>query len=155
MVIRDVMAGAWRSCARKGSWHWIRFAALLAVSWFAGQALKDSPYLTDLRYWVYRHQIDLSNHGPVYPRRTALVVLDDADYWGADFAGRTPLKRGELALILDRLREAGANTVVLDIDLRAPHRTEPGFDFPDYQTEDAALLPAVIRICNADSSVLL
>jgi hypothetical protein len=155
MIIRDVIAGAWKACARKGRWHWIRFSVLLAVSWFAGQALKESPYLTDLRYWVYRHQIALSNHGPVYPRRTALVVLDDGDYWGADFSGRTPLKRGELALILDRLREAGANTVVLDVDLRAPHRTEPGFEFPDYQKEDSALLAAVGRMCDAGRNVVL
>jgi hypothetical protein len=155
MIIRDVIAGAWRACARKGRWHWIRFAVLLAVGWFAGQALKESPYLTDLRYWVYRHQIELSNHGPVYPRRTALVVLDDGDYWGTDFSGRTPLKRGELALILDRLREAGANTVVLDVDLRAPHRAEPGFEFPDYQKEDSDLLAAVGRMCDAGRNVVL
>lgn len=155
MTIRDVIAGAWKACARKGLWHWIRFAVLMAVGWFAGQALKESPYLTDLRYWVYRHQIPLSNHGPVYPRRTVLVVLDDADYWGADFSGRTPLKRGELASILDKLREAGANTVALDVDLRAPHRTEPGFEFLDYQKEDAALLAAVGRMCDAGRNVVL
>jgi CHASE2 domain-containing sensor protein len=155
MIIRDVFAGAWKACVRKGRWHWIRFAILLAASWFAGQVLKESPQLTDLRYWVYRHQIELSNHGPVYPRRTALVVLDDGDYWGSDFSGRTPLKRGELALILDRLREAGANTIVLDVDLRAPHRTEPGFEFPDYQKEDSALLAAVGRMCDAGRIVVL
>jgi hypothetical protein len=158
MIIRNVFSGAWKACARKGRWHWIRFAVLLAVSWFAGQALKESPYLTDLRYWVYRHQIELSNHGPVYPRRTALVVLDDGDYWGADFSGRTPLKRGELALILDRLREAGANTVVLDVDLRATHNLESGFKFPDfkdYQDEDTALLDAVGRMCDAGRNVVL
>jgi CHASE2 domain-containing sensor protein len=155
MTVRGIIAGAWKSCARKGRWHWIRFALLLAVSWFAGQALKDSPYLTDLRYWVYRHQLELSNRGPVYPRRTALVVLDDADYWGVDFAGRSPLKRGELASILDRLREAGANTVVLDVDLRAPHLTEPAFEFPDYQKEDSELLAAVGRMCDAGRSVVL
>lgn len=156
MVIRDVIVGAWKSCARKGPWHWIRFAALLVVGWFAGHALKESPYLTDLRYWVYRHQLELSQHGPVYPRRTALVVLDDADYWGADFAGRSPLKRGELALILDRLREAGANAVVLDVDLRAPHRTDPDFDFPDYrETEDPALQTAIDRICGEGRKVVL
>ena len=158
MIVRDVIAGVWTSCARKGLWHWIRFAVLLAIGWFAGQALKDSPYLTGLRYWVYRNQIELSNHGPVYPRRTALVVLDDDDYWGTDFSGRSPLKRGELAAILDRLREAGANTVVLDVDLRATHSAEPGFkfaDFKDYQDEDSILLEAVGKMCDAGRNVVL
>ena len=44
---------------------------------------------------------------------------------------------------------------MLDVDLRAPHRTQPAFDFPDYETEDAALLAAVGRMCDAGRSVVL
>jgi CHASE2 domain-containing sensor protein len=143
------------SITRKGTWHWSRFAALMVLGWFAGHALKQTSYLTGVRYWLYRHQLMLQSGAPGYPRRTAVVLLEDADYWGPDFAARSPLKRDQLAKILDTLRLAGVNTIVLDVDLRSPDASQPDLDFADYRPEDAALLASVRALCSAGQTIVL
>ena len=132
MSLASLSRSVWQSIIRKGSWHWGRFAVLMILGWFAGHALKRSPYLTDFRYWLYRHELQLQSRTTDYPRTTAVVVLDDSDYWGADLAGRSPLKRDRLAKILDTLRLASVNTVVLDVDLRSPDEREVTHDGRDY-----------------------
>jgi len=93
---------------------------------FASHWLKehDTP-LTDLGYRLYRYQLRLQSRAPDCPRRTTVVTIDDDDYWGNDFAGRSPLRRDLLAKILDKLSQATVNTVVLDVDLRSPDPEHP------------------------------
>jgi hypothetical protein len=132
----------------------VRFACLLVLGWYGGQFLKDSPSLTGLRYWMYRQQLKLDALGTTHPQKTVIVLLDDEDYWGPEFEGRTPLKRDVLAEILDKLWDAGVNTVAIDVDLRSPYRTKPDFDFPTYKDEDAKFLSAVGSMCSGRNVVL-
>jgi hypothetical protein len=155
MIAREALLKAKRVLVRKGLWHWLRFVCLLGIGFYLGHELQESSRLTDLRYWLYRQQLYLTSRAPVSPRRTALVLLDDEDYWSAEFAGRAPLNRDRLAEILDRLREAGVNTVALDVDLRSPYSDHPDFDFPQYRQEDAALMAAIGRMCDAGRNVVL
>jgi CHASE2 domain-containing sensor protein len=83
------------------------------------------------------------------------VLIGDEDYWSDRLEARKPLKRDQLAELLDRLTQAGANTVVIDIDLRVPVPDQPGYEFPTYATEDAKLLAAVDRMCKAGGHVVL
>jgi CHASE2 domain-containing sensor protein len=110
-----------RPFTRKGWGHWIRFALLLAGAGYAGHVLSTGTWLTTFRYTIYHRQLMMRDRSQLYPRRTALVVLDDADYWGDSFEARTPLKRNELALLIDKLDAAGVNTVALDVILSSPH----------------------------------
>jgi CHASE2 domain-containing sensor protein len=144
-----------RPFTRKGWGHWIRFALLLAAAGYAGHLLGTSTWLTTFRYSIYHRQLMMRDRSQMYPKRTALVLLNDDDYWGNDYQSRTPLKRGQLAQIIDQLNAAGVNTVALDVDLRSPQPKKPGFEFPDYQDEDKLLFNAIRSMCAADRHVVL
>lgn len=144
-----------RPITRKGPGYWIRFAVLLAAGWYVGHLLSGSKWLTQLRYALYHRQLMTRNRTELYPQRTALVLLDDDDYWSDDFQARSPLKRNVLADLLDRLDTAGVKTVALDVDLRSPLPTTPEFEFPDYKDEDAKLIEAIGRMCAAHRHVVL
>lgn len=144
-----------RPFTRKGWGHWLRFALLLTAAGFAGHLLSTSRWLTPFRYWIYHRQLLMRDRSRLYPQRTALVLLNDDDYWSDTFQARSPLKRGQLANLVDRLREVGANTVALDVDLRSPIPKQPGFEFDDYKAEDALLIAAIGRMCQAGRHVVL
>jgi CHASE2 domain-containing sensor protein len=155
MSLKSAFATFGRSILRKGIWHWVRFAILLVVAYFAGHALKKLPQLTGFRYWIYRHQIQMQHGAPDYPRRTAVVAIEDTDFWGPEFAGRSPLRRDLIAKILDKLRLAGVNIVVLDIDLRSPDPTLKNLDFETYKHEDDTLTDAIKAMCTAGQSLVI
>jgi CHASE2 domain-containing sensor protein len=140
---------------RKGWGHWLRFALLLIAGGYAGHLLSKSTSLTQFRYWIYHRQLMMRDHSQTYPQRTALVLLNDDDYWGDSYQSRTPLKRGQLADLMDKLGEAGVNTVALDVDLRSPLPEKPEFEFPDYKAEDAQLFTAIRRMCAGGRHVVL
>jgi CHASE2 domain-containing sensor protein len=140
---------------RKGWGHWLRFAVLLAAAGYLGHVLGTSAWLTTFRYSIYHRQLMMKDRSQMYPKRTALVLLNDDDYWGDDYQSRSPLKRGQLARVLDKLNAAGVNTVALDVDLRSPHPDDPGFEFRDYQDEDKLLFEAIKSMCAADRHVVL
>ena len=114
-----------RPFTRKGWWHWLRFALLLAAASYVGHLLSTSPWLTEFRYTMYHRQLLMRDRSQLYPTRTALVLLNDDDYWSDTFQARTPLKRGQLAELMDKLEAAGVNTVALDVDLRSPLPDKP------------------------------
>lgn len=144
-----------RPFTRKGWWHWLRFVLLLAAASYVGHLMSSSPLLTEFRYSMYHRQLLMRDRSQLYPTRTALVLLDDDDYWGDTFQARTPLKRAELAAIIDKLDEAGVNTVALDVDLRSPLPEKPNDEFADYADEDLKLLAAVGNMCSAGRHVVL
>jgi CHASE2 domain-containing sensor protein len=140
---------------RKGWGHWLRFALLLFAAGYAGHLLSTSTWLTEFRYFIYHRQLMMRAPSQLYPKRTALVLLNDDDYWGDSYQSRTPLKRGELANVINRLDDAGVNTVALDVDLRSPHPKDAGFEFHDYEDEDKLLFAAIKRMCAAGRHVVL
>ena len=144
-----------RPFTRKGWGHWLRFALLLGAAGYSGHLLSTSAWLTQFRYTIYHRQLMMRDDSQLYPKRTALVLLNDDDYWGNTFQSRTPLKRGALAELVDKLEDAGVSTVALDVDLRSPRPQEPGFEFGDYAAEDAQLFAAIGRMCKAGRHVVL
>ena len=134
----------------------MRFALLLTAAGYAGHLLGTYTWLTTFRYSIYHRQLMMrGGRSQMYPKRTALVLLNDDDYWGEDYASRTPLKRGQLAEVVNKLNDVGVNTVALDVDLRSPHPTDGGFEFHDYKDEDALLIKAIKGMCAADRHVVL
>jgi hypothetical protein len=134
----------------------------LVVGIFAGHWLGSSSWFTQVRYKLYPYQIFTWNQSSLHPRHTALVLLDDGDYWGDRFQARTPLKRDALAELISQLDMAGVNTVVLDVDLRSPHPWDPNFEFPDYTNgggkqkgEDEQLFEAIQHMCSEGRYVVL
>jgi hypothetical protein len=153
--VKPMLQKAVRPFVRKGPMHWIRFAALLALASYLGHVLGESNRYTDLRYAIYQDQLKLQRRGQAYPQHTVLVLLDDDDYWGNEFEGRRPLKRDQLAALIDRLDQAGVNTVAVDIDLRSSRPDAPSFDYPGYRAEDQVLLGALRRMCDHGGHVVL
>jgi CHASE2 domain-containing sensor protein len=149
--IRDVV----RPFARKGLWHWLRFALLLAGGVLLGHVLNNAPWLTQVRYSLYHREMLMRDQSQLYPKRTALVLLNDDDYWGDAYQSRTPLKRDVLADLIDKLNGLGVSTVALDVDLRSPRPDDPNFEYSDYQAEDAKLLAAIDRVCKAGHHAVL
>jgi CHASE2 domain-containing sensor protein len=144
-----------RPLLRKGWGHWLRFALLLTGGVLLGHVLNHAPWLTQVRYTLYHRQMLMRDRSEIYPKRTALVLLDDDDYWGDTYQSRTPLKRDVLADLLDKLNSLGVNTVALDLDLRSPRPDDPNFEYADYHAEDAKLLAAIGRMCAAGHHVVL
>ena len=140
---------------RKGPVYWIRFAALLALASYLGHVLGQSDRYTDLRYAIYQWQVKLQQRKHFSPQHTVLLLLDDDDYWSVQYQGRRPLKRDRLAGLVDRLNEAGASSVAVDIDLRSPLPEMPEYEFPDYRQENQELIAAVQRMCARGRQVVL
>jgi hypothetical protein len=144
-----------RPVVRKGLWHWVRFAFMLALGSYLGHELSRSDRFTDWRYALYQKQVRWERRGPIYPKYTALVLLNDDDYWSDEYQARAPLKRNKLATLLDRLNDAGVNTVAFDVFMTSPHPNDPSYDFPDYAHEDDVFFQAVQRMCDAGRHVVL
>ncbi len=155
MPILDRSRNVLRLFTRKGWGHWLRFALLLTAGGWLGHVLNDAPWLTQVRYSLYHKEMMMRDRSQLYPQRTALVLLNDDDYWGDSYQSRTPLKRDVLAGLVDKLNALGVNTVALDVDLRSPHPEDAGFEFEDYRAEDAKLLAAIGRMCAAGHHVVL
>ena len=153
--LRTLFAKATRPITRKGWMHWVRFAALLALGSYLGHVLSESDRFTDWRYWLYQKQVRWERRGPVYPRYTALVLLNDDDYYSDDYQARSKYKRDKLATLLDRLNAAGVNTVAFDIFFDSPFPKRPDYEFPDYRAGDAAFFAAIDRMCTAGGHVVL
>jgi hypothetical protein len=151
----SIFKTATRPVVRKGWGHWLRFALLLVAGSYIGHELSDSPRFTDWRYWLYQKQVRFERRGPVYPKYTALVLLDDDDYWSEDYQARSKIKRDKLAAMLDRLNAAGVNTVAFDVFMESPHPEKPDYEFPDYRTENDIFYHALERMCAAGRHVVL
>jgi CHASE2 domain-containing sensor protein len=144
-----------RPVARKGWWHWIRFGLLLAAGAYVGNLLSDSPSFTNIRFKMYQFQTRMQRGGPTYPQHTVLVLLNDEDFWGPRFESREPLKRDQLAALLDKLNQAGAETVALDLDFFSPIPDKPDYEYPGFLAEDQVLKAAIKRMCDAGRYVVL
>ena len=159
MKKRELFNKLWRNQTSHGYGFLAFRIALLMGSILLSLALDENPNLTTLRYRLYQYQMHFARNPELPPERVAVITIDDADYWGSGFEGRSPLNRNELAAILDKLRAASVNTVVLDVDLRSPCPDAKGQcpgdgtkqqaqavstvnaqDFAIYQSEDAALI---------------
>jgi CHASE2 domain-containing sensor protein len=140
---------------RKGWRHWLRFAIMLTLGSYLGHELSKSDRFTDWRYALYQKQVRWERRGPIYPKYTAMVLLNDDDYWSDEYQARAPLKRDKLAALLDRLNEAGVNTVAFDVFLESPRPDKPAYDFSDYVQEDKLFFEAIQRMCDAGRHVVL
>jgi hypothetical protein len=144
-----------RPVVRKGWWHWLRFVLLLAAGSYLGHELREDKRFRDIQFAIYQAQTRVQKRGPVYPQHTVLVLLNDEDFWGPRFESREPLKRDELAILLDKLNQAGADTVALDLDFFSPIPNQPDYEYPGFLAEDQVLKAAIHRMCDAGRHVVL
>jgi hypothetical protein len=156
---RELVRRMTQPVVRKGWWHWIRFGILLAAGSYLGHELNDSPAFrdrfNDIRFAIYQYETRAQRRGPIYPQHTILVLLNDDDYWGPRFESRDPLKRDQIAALLDKLNQGGADTVALDLDFFSPIPDKPDYEYPGFVAEDQVLKAAIKRMCDAGRHVVL
>jgi CHASE2 domain-containing sensor protein len=148
---------------RRRSWfEWLVFVVLLAGSAILGNTLSSSTVWIAARGAIYQVLTTFGGSDRT-PERTALVLLDDTDYWteaGSDpaksqLAGRTPTNRKYLALLIDRLAAANVGVIVLDFDLRSPDPKGAADDLPEYGPEDSTLFESISKACSLGSRIVL
>ena len=148
-------AGLWPQLRRKGAAHWLTVAVLTVLGTLAGHWISEKQIWVDVRYRIYQRTFDLTHpHGPLYPKRTALVLVSDEEYWKGELAGRAPIKRDYLAKLVRKLDAAEPALIALDFDLRSPTTDGSLLDHPDYVQETRQLGEAVREVGGRRSVVL-
>ncbi len=137
----------------KGLHYWLTVILLLVAGTWVGDWLGEQNLWINLRYRIYPAFQVLAPEDD-YPRRTALVVIDDDDYWKGEPAGRVPLKRDYLARLIRALDAAEPRVIALDIDLRSPIPQEGTDELPDYRAETEELLATIKDVSHRRPVVL-
>ena len=146
-----------RQTLTKRKWiDWIIFCVLLAVSVWLGYKLSSGTVWIRTRAKIYQ---SLTARGlPArYPQRTAIVLLDDDDYWTnhapPQLAGRSPTNRAYLAALIEKLTQAQVGLIVLDFDMRSPNPKSD--DLPEYEAENCLLFRAIHEVCKNHHQIVL
>jgi len=122
--------------------HAIEVVAFVALGLYVEHQLNERDYWIGERYSLYQSLQSLSPRRP-RPQRTALVLIDDKEYWKGRPAGRVPIKRDYLADIVKHVAEAGPAVIALDFDLRSPSPDGNPVESPDFRGETDQLLNTV------------
>jgi CHASE2 domain-containing sensor protein len=96
---------------------WLRAIAATLIGIVAADLLGEFQAWNRLRYFGYNLIQQIHRRGSTYSKMTAVVLIDDEDYWRGKFARRTPLKRDELASLIRRVAGEEPNVIGLDVDL--------------------------------------
>lgn len=132
--------------------YWLGSILLIAAGAWLGELLAERQAWIDLRYRA--HEFFGHSARPMRQRYTALVLIEDDEYWGRDLARRVPIKRRYLAQLVDLLDRADAAVIALDFDFRSPRPDGTLRDFRDYADETKDFLATVDRVATARPVVL-
>jgi CHASE2 domain-containing sensor protein len=148
--------------SRRSRSEWTVFIVLLVGSAALGNALSSSTVWIDARAAIYQ---TLSTFGrkTANPKHTAIVLLDDTDYWTeaigtpaeAQLSGRAPTNRAYLARLVDTLDSANVRLIVLDFDLRSPNPSAKADDLATYDSENQLLFASIRQACDHGHQVVL
>lgn len=138
---------------RKDPAHWVTVAVLIALGVFIGEWLGSHRIWIKLRYKLYQ-SAQRFNPRETYPKRTALVLIGDEEYWKGELAHRSPIKRDYLARLIRALDKAGPEVIALDFDLRlrVPNGSLP--EHSDYAKETGEFLATVREVSQRRTIVL-
>jgi CHASE2 domain-containing sensor protein len=156
------MASLRKLLGRRNWTEWIVFLVLLAGSAALGNYLSSGTSWITLRGKIYQGLTAFGRNGRT-PQRTAVVLLDDTDYWThtatdprmPELAARAPTNRIYLARMIDTLAAAHVGLIVLDIDLRSPSSRDSEVDLPEYADEDEILFRSIRDACAKNHQVVL
>lgn len=141
--LRTLVAQLWA----RGWAHWLTVVVLTVLGTLAGHWISQKQIWTDIRYSIYQQTFDLAHpRGPLYPKRTVLVLIQDEEYWKGELAGRAPVKRDYIARLIRKLDAAEAGVIAVDFDLRSPVSDGSMVEHPDYEPETQELRKAVKEI---------
>jgi CHASE2 domain-containing sensor protein len=107
-----------RQLAKKKLWYWVKVGIIIVAGILAGHWLDEEGYLIGPRYKTYQ-LIQSMSPFPPYPQHTALVLIQDEEYWRGEPAGREPIKRDYVGKLVEALANADAGLIAVDFDLRS------------------------------------
>jgi CHASE2 domain-containing sensor protein len=138
---------------KKGMRYWFTVLILMIIGTIVGEQLGERGVWINLRYRIYA---GLHYVGPTANKGkwTALVLIDDEDYWKGPFARRVPLKRDQLAKLIRVIAKAEPTVIALDIDLRSPTPESGHQELADYKEETEVLLQTIKEV-SRDRHVVL
>jgi CHASE2 domain-containing sensor protein len=129
--------------AGKKPWYWLKVAIIIVIGLYLGHSLDEEGYLTGPRYKMSQFLQSLTPFPP-YPKHTALVLIQDEEYWRGEPEGRVPIKRDYIGKLMEALDKANAAVIAIDFDLRS--QSAPGSDDleqPGYRAETDLFCKAV------------
>jgi len=138
-----------REAERRGKQLFVYAAAIFGVLLVAiGLRIADPEPVARLREITFDSYLQLSPRipDPSYPVR--IVAIDEASL---DRLGQWPWPRTHLARIIDRLREAGARTITLDLIMAEPDRLSPEA-FAKQFAEVPELAPLMSKVASLPSN---
>jgi CHASE2 domain-containing sensor protein len=109
---------------------------------YLGTWLGEHDVWIDLRYRIYQSFEWLSPHPPK-PTRTAVVLIDDEEYWKGRPAHRAPIRRDYLSELVIALDKCDPAVIALDFDLRSPVTDGSMRESPEYLSETNKLTETV------------
>jgi CHASE2 domain-containing sensor protein len=140
--------------ASRGLFYWSFVLALIGVGVYLEEALNQQKLFLSAEYKIYRFYRQVSPL-PIQATRTAVVLVDDEDYWKGDLARRVPIKRRYLASLLRKLAAGNPQVIALDFNLRSPALDGTMLDNKDYECETADLERAVLEVAQKRIVVVL
>ncbi len=125
--------------------HWLSALALVAVGTLGGIELDRHDFAIEARYRVYGF-LQEHLHGDRHAKRTALVLIEDPEYWKGELGRRIPIKRTYLAKLLRKLEQAQPALIGIDFSLRSPVIDGSLREHPDYASETKGLADAIREV---------
>ncbi|MGH9508619.1 MAG: CHASE2 domain-containing protein [Terriglobales bacterium] len=154
-VASPASEGIFAQLRGKGIVHWLIVLVLTALGTWIGHWISQKQVWVDVRYWIYQKTFDAARvRGPLYPKRTALVLIGDEEYWKGELGGRAPIKRDYLAKLVEKLDAADAAVIALDFDLRSPVPDGSMIEHPDYRAETERLSQTLKNVASRRPVVL-
>jgi CHASE2 domain-containing sensor protein len=137
----------WRWFVAHGWSHWLRVAGLIGIGLVLSHALNDGKTLIELRYRLHQIMTVWANPRTPTVQHTAVVLVEDDEYWRGELAGRRPIRRDYLARLLLTIDAVHPAVIGLDFDLSAPDPASP--EIPkSYQVETTTLMKALHTVRN-------
>jgi CHASE2 domain-containing sensor protein len=131
MQIQDQVKELFSQVRRKGLGYWCIAVALILIGMYLGEHIGELDIWVDMRYRLYQSLQQLAPHD-IYPKRTAIVLIGDEEYWNGELARRVPIKRDYIAKLLEALDTADPQVIALDFDLHSQTLDGTLLDHPDY-----------------------
>lgn len=136
--------------------YWIRVALITLLGVWIGAKLDDSAAWIGIRYQIFRAMLYLSP-GEDVVQRTALVLINDEEYWKPDgeLKGRRPINRSHLAKLVTAASNANAAVIALDFSFNSPDPKGNPMENPLFQPETSQLVDAIWNATQAGKKIVL
>lgn len=138
----------------KGVGYWLFVGAVIVGSMWLSDVFEERQLWMSLRYPASHLLQQLSPIAvTAYVGDTVLIMVSDAEYWGEELVGRSPIRRDYLANLLNVIDEASPSVIAVDFSLRSTI-SNTDKDYAYYANENALLFESIRAIARKRPVVL-